>query len=60
MSEKHEANKQLYNSVGQFVLSIPPTPIPSKGGEVEIDMSHLTKGMYYLKVRNQTMKVIIE
>lgn len=55
-----DISKELYNSIGQLVLSIPPTPSPSKGGEVEIDVSHLSKGMYYLKVGNQTKKVVVE
>jgi hypothetical protein len=55
-----DVSKQLYNSVGQLVLSIPPTPIPSKGGEVEIDVRNLSSGIYYLKVGNQTKKVIVK
>jgi hypothetical protein len=43
--------KELYNSVGQMVLST---------NEYEIDVSGLSKGMYYLRCGNQVRKVIIE
>jgi hypothetical protein len=46
-----DVSKELYNSVGQLILSTK---------ENEIDVSKLTKGMYYLKVGNQSKKVIIE
>ena len=52
--------KELYNSVGQLILSIQPTPNPSKGGEDEIDVRNLSKGVYYLRVGNVSKKVIVE
>jgi hypothetical protein len=55
-----DIRKELYNSIGQLVLSIPPTPSPSKGGEVEIDVHNLSRGIYYLKVGNLTKKVVVE
>jgi Secretion system C-terminal sorting domain len=42
---------QLYNSVGQLIISTK---------ENEVDVSKLSRGLYYLKVENQTKKVIIE
>jgi hypothetical protein len=45
------SKKELYNSVGQLVLSTK---------ENEIDVKYLPKGLYYLKVENQTKKVIVE
>ncbi len=46
-----DVRKELYNYVGQLVLSTK---------ENEIDVSRLCKGIYYLRVGNQTKKVIIE
>jgi hypothetical protein len=43
--------KELYNSVGQMVLSTK---------ENEIDVSHLANGVYYLKCGIYTRKVIVE
>jgi hypothetical protein len=43
--------KQLYNSVGQMVLSTK---------ENVIDVSNLSTGVYYLRCGNQVVKVIIE
>jgi len=52
MSEKYEAvYKQLYNSVGQLIISTK---------ENEIDVRNLSRGIYYLKVGNITKKVIVE
>jgi hypothetical protein len=46
-----DVSKQLYNSIGQLVLSTK---------ENEIDVRNLNSGMYYLKVGNQTKKVVVE
>jgi hypothetical protein len=46
-----DVSKELYNSVGQLVLSTK---------ENEIDVRSLSKGIYYLKVGNQTKKVVVE
>jgi hypothetical protein len=46
-----DVSKELYNSVGQLVLSTK---------ENEIDVRNLSKGIYYLKVGNQTKKVVVE
>jgi hypothetical protein len=43
--------KELYNSVGQIVLSTK---------ENVIDVSGLVKGVYYLRVENQVVKVVVE
>jgi hypothetical protein len=43
--------KELYNSVGQLILSTK---------ENEIDVSNLPKGVYYLRVENQVVKVVVE
>ena len=52
-SDKRIANsqKELYNSVGQMVL---------RTKKNEIDVSGLSKGMYYLRVENQVVKVVVE
>jgi hypothetical protein len=46
-----DATKQLYNSIGQMVL---------RTKENEIDVSGLPKGVYYLRVENQVVKVVVE
>jgi hypothetical protein len=52
VTAKHEAvYKQLYNSIGQLILSTK---------ENEIDVRNLSKGVYYLKIENKTKKVIVE
>ena len=52
VTAKHEAvYKQLYNSIGQLILSTK---------ENEIDVRNLSSGIYYLKVGNQTKKVIVK
>ncbi|MEZ5046445.1 MAG: T9SS type A sorting domain-containing protein [Chitinophagaceae bacterium] len=43
--------KELYNSVGQLILSTK---------ENEIGVSNLPKGMYYLRCGNQVKKVVVE
>lgn len=48
---KKGSRKELYNSVGQLVLSTK---------ENEIDVHNLSRGIYYLKVGNQTKKVVVE
>ena len=45
------SQKELYNSVGQMLL---------RTKEDEIDVSGLSKGMYYLRVENQVVKVVVE
>jgi len=66
---------EIYNIMGQVVLRNTPLNPPSKGetaaenspfkggrgmSEITIDVSHLAKGMYFLKVGNQTTKFIKE
>jgi hypothetical protein len=46
-----DVRKELYNSVGQLILS-------SK--ENEIDVRNLSRGIYYLKVGNVSRKVVVE
>lgn len=46
-----DVSKQLYNSIGQLVLSTK---------ENEIDVRNLSKGVYYLKVGNLSRKVVVE
>ena len=48
---KKGSKKELYNSIGQLIISTK---------ENEIDVHNLSKGMYYLKVGNQTKKVVVE
>ncbi len=51
--DKRIANsqKELYNTIGQLMLITK---------ENEIDVSGLSKGMYYLRVESQVVKVVIE
>jgi hypothetical protein len=46
-----DVSKELYNSVGQLILSTK---------ENEIDVHNLSSGIYYLKVGIQTKKVVVE
>jgi hypothetical protein len=46
-----DVSKELYNSVGQLVLSTK---------ENEIDVHNLSRGIYYLKVGNVSRKVVVE
>jgi hypothetical protein len=46
-----DVSKQLYNSIGQLVLSTK---------ENEIDVSRYANGMYYIRAGNLTKKIIIE
>ena len=48
---KKGSKKELYNSIGQLIISTK---------ENEIDVHNLSKGIYYLKVGNQTKKVVVE
>ena len=36
-----------------------PSPLERAGGEVIIDISHLAKGLYFLKTNNKVTKFII-
>lgn len=51
IATKETISKQLYNSIGQLLITTQ---------ENEIDIQHLPKGIYFLKCANQTKKVIIE
>jgi hypothetical protein len=66
---------EIYNIMGQVVLRNTPLNPPSKGetaaenspfkggrgmSEITIDVSHLAKGMYFLKVGNQVVKFVKE
>jgi hypothetical protein len=46
-----DATKYLYNSIGQMVMSTK---------ENVIDVSNIPKGVYYLRVENQVVKVVVE
>jgi hypothetical protein len=46
-----DVRKELYNSIGQLILSTK---------ENEIDVHNLSRGIYYLKVGNVSRKVIVE
>jgi hypothetical protein len=50
-NSKFQSMKELYNSVGQLILSTK---------ENEIDVSNIPKGVYYLRVENQVVKVVVE
>jgi len=59
---------EIYNVVGQKLLSAPfNSPkggkLPSfggAGGGLTIDVSHLAKGMYFLKIGNQVVRFVKE
>jgi hypothetical protein len=51
ISTKSKANRLLYNSVGELIISTRKN---------EIDISHLPRGVYFLKVGNMVRKVIVE
>ena len=60
---------EIYSVVGQLVQTSPnpskggelaPSLLERAGGEVTIDISHLAKGMYFLKIGNQITKFIKE
>jgi hypothetical protein len=51
IKNNHHKKKELYNSVGQRILT-------SK--ENEINVSSFSKGVYYLKCNNEVRKIIIE
>jgi hypothetical protein len=50
-NSKFQSKKELYNSVGKLILSTK---------ENEIDVSNLPSGVYYLRVGNQVVKVVVE
>jgi hypothetical protein len=50
-NSKFQSMKELYNSVGQMVLSTK---------ENVIDVSNIPKGVYYLRLENQVVKVVVE
>ncbi len=51
IKNKEGKKKELYNAIGQLFFSTK---------ENEIDVSGLAKGVYYLRVENQVVKVIVE
>ena len=60
---------EIYSVVGQLVQTSPnpskrgelaPSLLERAGGEVVIDISHLAKGLYFLKIGNQVTKFIKE
>jgi hypothetical protein len=50
-NSKYQSSKELFNSVGQIILTTTKN---------EIDVSSLSKGVYFLKCEGATRKVIIE
>jgi hypothetical protein len=51
INTKSKQKKELYNSMGQLIFSTKSN---------EIDVSRLSKGVYYIKCEGQSKKVIIE
>jgi len=45
---------EIFNTIGQPLLSIPSPSSP----EIEINISHLPAGMYFLKINNKVIKII--
>jgi hypothetical protein len=50
-NSKYQSSKELFNSVGQIIVTTTKN---------EIDVSSLSKGVYFLKCEGETKKVIIE
>jgi hypothetical protein len=50
-------NVEIYDVAGRYVQQF---PIPNSQLFIDIDISHLAKGVYYLKIGNETVKVVKE
>ena len=47
-------NIAIYDIVGKMVIS----SMPQQSQETTIDVSHLPSGIYYLRIDNQTVKIV--
>ena len=57
---REDAVIAIYDVVGRNVgVGLKPTPTPTEN-EIVIDISHLAKGMYYLKVGEKTVRFVKE
>ena len=52
-------NIEIYNIVGQMV-GVYPCGRPNNAETITIDVSHLSSGMYYLKIADRTVKFLKE
>jgi hypothetical protein len=55
--DKRNAKIELYNTLGQLMYS---SPISHLISAISIDVSNLSIGVYYLRVENQVVKVVVE
>jgi hypothetical protein len=55
--DKRKASLEIYNTIGQRVYS---SQISHLTSHVSIDVSNLSTGIYYLRVENQVVKVVVE
>ncbi len=55
--DKRNARIEIYNTIGQRMYS---SPISHLKSPISIDVSNIPKGVYYLRLENQVVKVIIE
>jgi len=55
----HATSVQMYNIAGQSVYVGAGAACPNTtNGTISIDISHLSNGLYFLKVGNKTVKII--
>jgi hypothetical protein len=57
LEDKRNASIEMYNAIGQRVYS---SPIYHLISPISIDVSNLSIGVYYLRVENQVVKVVVE
>lgn len=57
LEDKRNAKIELYNTLGQLMYS---SPISHLKSPISIDVSNLSIGVYYLRVENQVVKVVVE
>jgi uncharacterized repeat protein (TIGR01451 family) len=55
---QHDNKVEIYNAMGNLILN--PSPKEKDFTEVVIDISGLAKGIYLVKVGNETAKVVVE
>jgi hypothetical protein len=57
LEDRRNASIEMYNAIGQRVYS---SPISHLISPISIDVSNLSKGVYYLRCGNQVVKVVVE
>ncbi len=58
--DKRNASIELYNTLGQRMYSSHISSATADKSPISIDVSNIPKGVYYLRVENQVVKVIVE